>query len=83
MYRSPGAQRKLDYTTKDPSSYPIILVTYEIVCTKYSSAGIGTLVKAFFSYTAGGGQAGLKDLGYAPLPSEIQTKVQTSVNAIS
>ena len=74
---------KLDYTTKDPSSYPIILVTYEIVCTKYSSANIGTLVKAFFSYTAGGGQAGLKDLGYAPLPSAIQTKVQTSVNAIS
>jgi phosphate transport system substrate-binding protein len=33
---------KLDYTTKDPSSYPIILVTYEIVCTKYSSAGTGS-----------------------------------------
>jgi phosphate transport system substrate-binding protein len=74
---------KLDYTTKDPSSYPIILVTYEIVCTKYSSAGIGSLVKAFLSYTAGDGQSGLKDLGYAPLPSPIQTKVQTSVGTIS
>ena len=74
---------KLNYTTKDPNSYPIILVTYEIVCTKYSNAGIGSLVKAFFGYTAGAGQNGLKDLGYAPLPSAIQTKVQASVNAAS
>jgi len=74
---------KLNYTTKDPNSYPIILVTYEIVCTKYSNAGIGSLVKAFFGYTAGAGQNGLKDLGYAPLPSAIQTKVQASVNAVS
>jgi phosphate transport system substrate-binding protein len=74
---------KLNYTTKDPNSYPIILVTYEIVCTKYSNTGIGSLVKAFFGYTAGAGQNGLKDLGYAPLPSAIQTKVQASVNAVS
>jgi phosphate transport system substrate-binding protein len=74
---------KLDYATKEPGAYPIILVTYEIACQKYSSASVGPLVKSFLSYTAGPGQSGLADLGYAPLPSDIDTKVQASVATIS
>lgn len=74
---------KLDYATKAPGAYPIILVTYEIVCSKYKDAAIGALVKSFLSYTAGPGQAGLADLAYAPLPSEIATKVQAAVASIS
>ena len=74
---------KLDYATKTSGAYPIILVTYEIVCSKYSDPKIGSLVKSFLTYTAGDGQAALQDLGYAPLPSEIQTKVQAAVASIS
>jgi phosphate transport system substrate-binding protein len=74
---------KLDYTTTAAGAYPLILVTYEIVCTKYSDAAKGTLVKDFLSYTSNGGQAGLPDLGYAPLPASILTKVQAAVAAIS
>jgi phosphate transport system substrate-binding protein len=74
---------KLDYTTTAAGAYPLILVTYEIVCTKYTDAAKGTLVKNFLSYTANGGQAGLPDLGYAPLPSSILTKVQAAVALIS
>ncbi|MBV9821929.1 MAG: phosphate ABC transporter substrate-binding protein PstS [Actinobacteria bacterium] len=74
---------KLDYTTKTQGAYPLILVTYEIVCSKYSDPKIGSLVKSFLTYTAGDGQAALKDLGYAPLPSEIQSKVQAAVASIS
>ena len=74
---------KLDYATKEPGAYPIILVTYEIVCQKYSSSSIGSLVKAFLTYTAGPGQQSLQDLGYAPLPSDIDGKVQASVGTIS
>jgi phosphate transport system substrate-binding protein len=40
-------------------------------------------VKSFLTYTAGPGQAGLKDLGYAPLPADIDAKVQASVAKIS
>ena len=29
---------KLDYATKEAGAYPIVLVTYEIVCSKYSDA---------------------------------------------
>jgi phosphate transport system substrate-binding protein len=74
---------KLDYATKAAGAYPIILVTYEIVCEKYSDPKIGALVKSFLTYTSGPGQAGLPDLGYAPLPAEIATKVQASIAKIS
>jgi phosphate transport system substrate-binding protein len=74
---------KLDYATKVAGAYPLILVTYEIVCTKYADAAKGTLVKNFLTYTANGGQAGLPDLGYAPLPASILSKVQATVAMIS
>jgi phosphate transport system substrate-binding protein len=74
---------KLDYATKVADAYPLILVTYEIVCKKYSNAAIGSLVKSFLTYTAGPGQTGLADLGYAPLPQDIDAKVQASVAKIS
>jgi phosphate transport system substrate-binding protein len=74
---------KLDYTTTAAGAYPLILVTYEIVCTKYSSATTGTFVKNFLTYTSTGGQTGLPALGYAPLPADLQTKVQASVATIS
>jgi phosphate transport system substrate-binding protein len=74
---------KLDYATKESGTYPIILVTYEIVCSKYADTKIGSLVKSFLTYTARDGQGLLKDLGYAPLPSQIQAKVQASVAKVS
>lgn len=74
---------KLDYATKAPGAYPIILVTYEIVCSKYSDANVGKQVKAFLSYTASAGQDKLKDLGYAPLPDSIKTQVEAAINGIS
>jgi phosphate transport system substrate-binding protein len=74
----------IDYATKEAGAYPIVLVTYEIVCTKGLSADKAALVKSFLTYAAGtGGQAKLTDLGYAPLPSSLQTKVQSSISALS
>lgn len=74
---------KLDYATKAAGAYPIILVTYEIACTKYSDPAKGALVQSFLSYTSGEGQNALKQLGYAPLPASILAKVQASVAKIS
>jgi phosphate transport system substrate-binding protein len=74
---------KIDYTTKAPGAYPLILVTYEIACTKYSDAAVGTFVKNFLTYTATQGQSALAQLGYAPLPADLQAKVQASVAKIS
>ncbi|SDI91683.1 phosphate transport system substrate-binding protein [Frankineae bacterium MT45] len=80
---APDLTLTLDYTKHGAGVYPIVLVTYEIVCTKYNDSNVGAMVKAFFSYTSGAGQSSLNDLGYAPLPSDLLTKVQSSVSAIS
>lgn len=75
---------KLDYATKVTGAYPIILVTYEVVCTKYADAGKAALIKSLLSYTSStAGQKSVTDLGYAPLPAEIQQKVIASVGKIS
>ena len=74
----------LDYTTKAEGAYPLILVTYEIVCETGTSAGTLALVKDFLTYTASAdGQKILADLGYAPLPESIRSKVATSVDALA
>ncbi|WP_313489830.1 phosphate ABC transporter substrate-binding protein PstS [Dermacoccus nishinomiyaensis] len=74
---------KLDYATKEADAYPIVLVTYEVVCSKYKDAEIGKSVKSFLTYFAGDDiQKNLESQGYAPLPADIQGKVKTAVNAI-
>jgi len=75
---------KLDYATKQPGAYPIILVTYEVACSKGLPAEKTALVKSFLSYFASkDGQAALTDLNYAPLPEEIRTKVDAAIQSIS
>jgi phosphate transport system substrate-binding protein len=82
-----GNDLKLDtssfYKPTEAGAYPIVLATYELVCSKYPDADTGKAVKAFMQSTIGGGQAGLADHGYIPLPRDFQSKVATAVNAIS
>jgi len=74
---------KLDYATKAPGAYPIILVTYEIACSKGLPAEKTALVKSFLSYFASSdGQGSLVDLNYAPLPEELRTKVDAAIQEI-
>jgi phosphate transport system substrate-binding protein len=70
----------IDYTTKEAGAYPIVLVTYEIVCSKGTAADKLALVKGFLGYTASAdGQKVLDKLGYAPLPESVRTKVDASI----
>ena len=72
----------IDYATSTAGSYPIVLVTYEIACSKGSAKAAD--IKAFLTYTSStGGQSALGELGYAPLPETVRSKVATSVAAIS
>lgn len=75
---------KVDYATKTPGAYPIILVTYEIVCSKGLPADKTALAKSFLTFFASEEQQSkLEGLQYAPLPPEVRTKVTTAINAIS
>ncbi|MER5440560.1 phosphate ABC transporter substrate-binding protein PstS [Streptomyces sp. NPDC002790] len=75
---------ELNYATKAAGAYPITLVTYEIVCDKGNKAETLPATKSFLNYTSSeDGQAALADLGYAPIPTEINKKVRETVASIS
>ena len=71
------------YATTTQGAYPLVLATYEIVCSKYTDADTGKAVKAFLSVAAGAGQSGLEENGYIPLPDTFKTKLVTAINAIA
>jgi phosphate transport system substrate-binding protein len=72
----------IDYSTSTAGAYPIVLVTYEIACSKGSAKAAA--IKGFLTYTASAaGQQALGELGYAPLPDAVRSKVETAVAAIS
>ncbi|MEW1724637.1 phosphate ABC transporter substrate-binding protein PstS [Streptomyces sp. NPDC093109] len=74
----------LDYTTKADGAYPIVLVTYEIACDTGNNPSTLATVKSFLTYTASAdGQKLLSEAGYAPIPAEINKKVQETVAALS
>jgi phosphate transport system substrate-binding protein len=73
---------KLDFT-KMTQGYPISTVSYAIVCSQYSSAAKGKLVKAYFDYAVTTGQDSAGQLGFAPLPTELAAKSKTSIDSIS
>src|SRR5439155_22535053 len=74
----------IDYNTKEPGAYPIVLVSYEIVCEKGNSSTTLSHLKAFLTYTASSaGQSSVVKLGYAPLPETVRTKVASTVGSLS
>ncbi len=70
------------YKPTQPGAYPIVLATYEIVCSKYPDNQVGTAVKAFLEATIGPGQTGLADNGYIPIPASFKSRLSAAVNAI-
>jgi phosphate transport system substrate-binding protein len=75
---------ELDYATQTAGAYPIDLVTYEIACSKGLAADKAEGVKKFLTYfSSPETQTSLEEIGYAPLPAEVQTKVATAVEALS
>jgi phosphate transport system substrate-binding protein len=71
------------YNPTQPGAYPIVLATYEIVCSKYADPQVSTAVKAFLESALGAGQDGLADNGYIPIPSAWKSWLLASVNAIT
>jgi phosphate transport system substrate-binding protein len=73
----------LKYTGTKSGAYPALLVTYEIVCSKGLAADKTAIVKDFLTYfSSSDTQSKLESIAYAPLPTDLQSKVQKSVAAI-
>jgi phosphate transport system substrate-binding protein len=75
----------LDRTTTAVGTYPIVLVSYQIACSKYADAAQANLVKGFLTYTtsADGQQVAAKAAGSAPLTDELRQQITPAVTGIS
>ena len=71
------------YNPAQPDVYPIVLATYEIVCSKYPTSDQALAVKAFLQAALGPGQADLARSGYIPLPPGFQSKVAGAIDSIT
>ncbi|WP_346053564.1 phosphate ABC transporter substrate-binding protein PstS [Amycolatopsis dongchuanensis] len=88
VFKAPGTNdlaMDLDkiYAANTPGAYPLLLATYEIVCSKGYDAETTKALKAFLTVAATTAQQPIADKGFVPLPQSLQDKVLTAVNAIS
>ncbi|MFF7314854.1 phosphate ABC transporter substrate-binding protein PstS [Streptomyces sp. NPDC008137] len=75
---------ELNYGTKAEGAYPMVLVTYEIVCDKGNKSDTLPATKAFLRYIASEeGQKVLAENDYAPIPDDIIAQVRTTIDGLS
>jgi phosphate transport system substrate-binding protein len=74
----------VDRTSTDPSTYPVLLVSYLMGCTQYDSADQAALVKGYFSYIISpeGQSAATDAAGSATLTPALTKQDQPAVDAI-
>ena len=86
-FKAEGNDLTLDlnalYASKEAGSYPLMLATYEIVCSKGYDADTTAAVKSFLTVSANQGQANLSAAGYVPLPDSFKERLLKSVDAIA
>ncbi|NYH55013.1 MULTISPECIES: phosphate ABC transporter substrate-binding protein PstS [Nocardiopsis] len=75
----------LDYGTTESGTYPLVLVSYEVVCLDYPDDQTAQRVKAFMKYVVSpeGQQAVSEETGSAPISDDLRGKLLESINAIS
>ncbi len=86
-FKAEGMDLALDlkalYASKDAGAYPLMLATYEIVCSKGYDADTAAAVKSFLTVSANQGQATLSQAGFVPLPDAFKERLLKSVDAIA
>lgn len=74
---------KFDYRTSAAGTYPIVLVSYEIVCDKGNVAETLPALKSFLTYAASGaGQKPLTGIHYVPLPEAVAAEVRQVISTL-
>jgi phosphate transport system substrate-binding protein len=71
------------YGTQEEGAYPLVLATYNIVCSNGYDAETAEAVKSFMTVAVNEGQANLSAAGYVPLPEAFKERLLTSIDAIS
>ena len=75
---------KINHATEAEGAYPIVLVSYDIVCPDYKDTKQAEFAKAWLTYvTSDEGQKAAQDAaGTAPLPSSLKSEITKSIEAI-
>ncbi|GAA1289072.1 phosphate ABC transporter substrate-binding protein PstS [Brachybacterium alimentarium] len=75
----------LDRTTTEEGVYPIVLVSYLVLCGSYADAAQGDAVKAYASYITSqeGQQVAADNAGSAPLTEELSDEAQKAIDGIT
>jgi len=63
-------------------SYPVTYQSWDLVYQKQSSANVTKMLKAYLGYLLGDGQKLLPQLGYAPLPSNMDQQAKAQLSKI-
>lgn len=71
------------YMPTEAGSYPIMLATYQLVCSKYPQGDVAPALRKFLTVALGAGQQGLQEAGYIPVPDKFKERLITAVDAIS
>ena len=71
------------FGSSEEGAYPLVLATYEIVCSGGYDADTAAAVKSFLISAANEGQEGLSEQGYVPLPDAFKTRLTESIDAIA
>ncbi len=81
-----GDDLKLDlksiYSTQAAGAYPLVLATYEIVCSKGYDPATSAAVRSFLTVAANYAQGALSGAGYVALPEKFRRRLLTAINAI-
>jgi phosphate transport system substrate-binding protein len=70
------------YTSRRPDAYPLVMATYQIVCSKGYDADTSKAIKSFLAVAADDGQSGLASAGYVPLPDTVKQRLATALKAM-
>lgn len=84
---NPGNDLVLDtsalHVPTEAGAYPIVMTTYETVCSRYPDPEVGAAVRSFLTVTLEDGQSDLSDNGYVPVPESLKDRLRVAISAIS
>lgn len=70
------------YATKAAGAYPLVMVTYEIVCSEGYPSELSAAVRSFLTVAINDGQDSLSPAGYIPLPKRFTERLTAATGAI-
>jgi phosphate transport system substrate-binding protein len=70
------------HRTRAAGAYPLVMATYEIVCSKGYDPATSAAVRSMLMVAADNAQDGLSAAGYVPLPDKFKKRLIAAINAI-